>query len=126
MIRSERLWVCHLTGVSFLAGTAAGILWTLDRAPLREAPPFHGYEERLSRAFDLDPEQRLDLRTILNLYHAGVEELKVRQMGGVEPDLVKLGLTCRDRIKKWVLRPDERARFDELSGARASEPPSSP
>ena len=125
MITSERLWVCLLAGVSFLAGAAGGILWALDRAPVREAAPFHGYETRLAREFDLNPEQRQDLRTILNLYHSNVEELKVRQMGGVEPELVKLGLTCRDRIRKWVLQPEERTRFDELSGASPSEHQSS-
>ena len=121
MMRSERFWVVCLALVSFLAGGAGGILWAMDRVPVREARPWSGYVAQLSQEFDLSSEQREDLRKILKLYHDGVEELKVRQMGGAEPELIKLGRTCRDRIRKWVLaRPEDRARFDELSGNDAT------
>jgi len=126
MMSSERCWILVLAGVSFLAGAGAGVLWALDRLPARERAPLGGYEERLAREFGLDPEQRQDLHTILTLYHADVEELKVRQMGGAEAELVKLGLTCRDRIRKWVLGPEQRERFDRLAGAPGSDVPSTP
>lgn len=115
MIDSERFWIVVLALVSFLAGAGGGVLWALDRSPVRERLPMEGYAQRLSQEFALTPEQRQDLRTILGLYHADVEELKVRQMGGAEEELVRIGLTCRDRIRKWVLVPEERARFDRLS-----------
>jgi len=113
---SERFWIVCLALVSFLAGGAAGVLWAIDRAPVRERLPLDGYAEHMAREFGLSPEQRQDLRTILDIYHADIEDLKVRQMGGAEDELVKLGLTCRDRIRKWVLTSDERARFDRLTG----------
>lgn len=122
MIGSERFWIVLLALVAFLAGAAAGVLWAIDRAPVRERLPLDGYEDRLALEFGLDPEQRQDLRTILNLYHADIEDLKVRQMGGAEADLVKLGLTCRDRIRKWVLSPEERARFDRLTASVSDLP----
>ena len=121
MMGSERFWIVCLAVVCFLAGAAGGILWALDRAPVREATPYRGYVAQLSQEFQLNPEQREDLRKILKLYHDGVEELKVRQMKGGETELIKLGLTCRDLIRKWVLvQPEDRARFDELTGANAS------
>lgn len=119
MISSERFWVLVLAGVAFLAGAGAGVLWALDRVPPRERAPLGAYEERLARDFALSDEQRQDLHTVLALYHADVEELKLRQIAGAEGDLVRLGLTCRDRIRKWVLAPEQRARFDLLSGDSA-------
>ena len=119
---SERCWIVCLALVSFLAGGAAGVLWAIDRAPVRERLPLDGYAERMDEEFGLSPEQRQDLRTILDIYHAEIEDLKVRQMGGAEEDLVKLGLTCRDRIRKWVLTPEERARFDRLAGSESELP----
>lgn len=121
MMHSERFWVVVLGGVCFLSGLAGGVLVAPRLDPSSESGPFAAYETRFAEEFGLDQEQRQDLRHVLARYLSDVEELKARQMDGLEPELVKLGLVCRDRIRKYVVPAERRSDFDRLAGGPSPE-----
>jgi len=113
---SERLWILVLAAVSFLAGAAGGILYAVQLDPPRSSGPFAAYEEAFAEVFDLDRRRARDLHAVLDRYHGDLEELKARAVRDLEPELVQLGHTCRERIRKYVLAPDELDEFDRLCG----------
>jgi hypothetical protein len=116
---STRLWILVLALTSFLAGSAAGlILGTRLAPPAAERGPFADYAALLVARYDLEPDRTLRLRAVLELYHRDLEELKARHVTEAEPDLIRLGEACRQRIRDYVLPPEHQAAF----GAEATPP----
>jgi hypothetical protein len=112
---SERLWILVLVVVSALSGLAGGVLLAPSmQAAEPERGPFADYEALLADTFELDAPRRRYLRAFLERYHHDVEELKSRRTSEIEPELIELGLTCSDRIRKYVLPPERQAEFDRL------------
>lgn len=115
---STRLWILVLALTSFLAGSAAGLLLGRRLAPPAvERGPFSDYAALLVARFDLEPERALRLRAVLELYHRDLEELKSRHVAEAEPDLIRLGEACRQRIRDYVLPPESQAAFDVEAAA---------
>jgi hypothetical protein len=110
-----RGWILLLAAVSFLAGSAAGVLLGMEVAPVRpERGPFDEYEARLVRTFRLDRTQQKQLALRIDQYRREIESVQSKYMPGMVPELVKAGLTCRDYIRDRVLPPEQRQRFDAL------------
>jgi hypothetical protein len=110
---STRLWIILLAVTSFLAGLAAGTLTGArigPRAPERR--PYDDYAAMLVRTYEVPADRERHLRAFLEQYHRDLEELKARHVAGAEPELIRLGETCRQRIRDYVLSGDARAAFD--------------
>lgn len=114
MLQSERLWILLLALTAFLAGAAGGILVGRQMAPTVEAGHFSDFEVRFASAFSLDDQARRDLRYILDRYHAEVEALEAGEAWRLADELEEIGLRWRERIRTWILSPDQRADFDRL------------
>lgn len=112
-----RLWIVLLAAVAFLAGIPAGVLIGEGlRPPAEPEGPFADYAARLQAEFDLGPEQRLVLEAVLIDYERSLDEVRSRQLGAFEDEIVRLGRLCHDRIRDGLLASDEdRRRFDRLS-----------
>lgn len=114
-MNSLRGWIVLLAATSFLAGIAAGVIFGLEVAP---APPDRGpldeYQARLVRTFHLDRGQQKTLALRIDQYRREIEAVQSKYMPGMEAELVKAGLGCRDYIRDRVLPPAERRRFDAL------------
>ena len=121
MLSSERLWILLLALTAFLAGGAGGVLVGRQMAPVVERGPFADFEERFATTFSLDDTERRDLRYILDRYHADVEALEASRAAELEDQLAEIGARWRDRIRNWVLSPEERRTFDRL--VAGLEPP---
>lgn len=107
---SIKLWILLLTGTAFLAGSAGGVLAGQRIAPeAPEARPYAAYEALLVERFGITDDRARALRAILELYHRDLEELKSRHMNELEPDLLRAGTTCRDRIQRYVLTESQRS-----------------
>ncbi len=119
---SLRLWLVILAAICFLAGFSGGVL----AGPLFEEPatprPFAAYEEHLIANFDLSGEERQHLRFLLDRYHQDIESLKAQYVDELEPELIELGLSCRDLIRKYVLPPERVEEFDRLAGGNPPTP----
>lgn len=117
---SLRAWIVLLALVSALAGFAAGRLSAPPEATSLGGP-FPGYAERMQAAFDLSPSRMRALRLLLEYYDRDLEDLKIRHLGELRPELVRLGDTYRDRIRDRVLPEERRADFDRMvAGGAAS------
>jgi hypothetical protein len=110
---SPRLWILLLALTSFLAGSAGGLLaGTRLAPPVIERGPFADYATLLVSRFDLPPDRERRLRAVLELYHRDLEELKSRHVAEAEPELIRLGEVCRQRIRDYVLPAGQQAVFD--------------
>lgn len=104
-----------LAATSFLAGVAAGVIFGLEVAPTPPARgPLDEYQARLVRTFHLDRSQQKALALRIDQYRREIESVQSKYMPGMEAELVKAGLGCRDYIRDRVLPPAERRRFDSL------------
>lgn len=113
---SLRLWIVLLAAVSFLAGGASGLVLAAElRPPERDRGAFADYRELLVERFDLSPERERGLRVILDRYQKDIEACRSRQIDLIEEDLARLGLTCRQRIRDYVLPAEQREEFARLS-----------
>lgn len=119
----ERVWILILTTTSFLSGLAGGILFSIYRIPAERPGPFPAYEARLVQTYDLDEEHARWLHGILARFDADIDELKARHVHELEPELIKAGETCAERIRRWVIPPDRRNEFDRM--ARGTSPAAS-
>ncbi len=109
---SERLWIVLLALTSFFAGLAGGLLLSMHRFSAETTGTFSEYEKQLTEEFGLTPERTQRLHHILNAYDTDLEALKARHVRDLEPQLVKLGETCRERIRRLVVPEESRADFD--------------
>jgi hypothetical protein len=119
---SERLWVLILVLVTFLAGFAGGLLYAERLAPAQERGPYADYVASMRSAFDLSPEATRDLRYLMASYHRDVEDLKARHVRDMDPELVRLGQVCRERIEKYVLPAERREEFRRLAAGLSAFP----
>ena len=85
--------------------------------------PYAAYEELLVERFEITEDRARALRAILELYHRDLEELKSRHMNELEPDLLRAGTTCRDRIQRYVLTESQRSALAD-AGFEGPIPPS--
>ena len=122
-MNSERTWIVILAAVCFLAGAAGGILWASSLQPAPDHGPYGDYISRCIDTFDLDAREARDLRYVLERYNSDVDELKAQYVREMEPELVKLGQVCRERIRKYVLPADQVEAFDRLSAGHSIETP---
>lgn len=118
-MKSLRAWILLLALVSGLVGFAVGRL-SAPRTALAKSGPFPGYAERMQASFDLSPERMRLLRSLLVGYDRDLENLKVRNLGELRPELVRLGDTYRDWIRDKVLPEERRADFDRMVAAGAT------
>ena len=110
---STRLWILLLALTSFLAGSAGGLLAGMRLArPAPERGAFSDYAALLVERFDLERDRERRLKAVLELYHRDREELKSRHVAEAEPELIRLGETCRQLIRDYVLPPEHQAVFD--------------
>ncbi len=86
-MNSLRAWIVLLALVSGLAGFAAGRL-AAPEVQISPAGPFPGYAERMQEAFDLSPGRVRALRLLLERYDRDLEDLKIRHLGELRPELV--------------------------------------
>lgn len=112
-MNSLRLWIVLLALVAGLAGFAAGRLTAPVQAQSTSGP-FPGYTERMQSTFDLSPDRVRALRLLLERYDRDIENLKIRHLDDLRPELVRLGDTYRDWIRDKVLPADRRSDFDLL------------
>ncbi|MFT5290128.1 MAG: hypothetical protein ACI8QS_001968 [Planctomycetota bacterium] len=122
MLRSERFWILLLALTAFLAGGAGGVVMGRQMAPTVEIGPFADFEALFTARFSLDEQEQRDLRYILGRYHAEVEALEAKQVALREDELAQIGATWRERIRTWVLSPEERDIFDQLVAGLVPEP----
>jgi len=115
-MKSLRAWILLLAFVSALCGFAAGRI-SAPKTALAQTGPFPGYAERMQTSFDLSPERMRLLRSLLVGYDRDLENLKVRNLGELRPELVRLGDTYRDWIRDKVLPEERRADFDRMVAA---------
>jgi hypothetical protein len=116
-MNSARLWIVLLALTSFCAGTAAGVLAGVRLAPEDSSGgAFPDYSRQLTRRYGLDEDSQRRLRAILELYRRDLEDLKSRSVAAAEPELIRLGEACRQRIRDYVLPEDEKSAFDEADG----------
>jgi len=113
---STRVWIVVLAVTCFLAGLAGGMLAGLRIAPQSVGRgSYDDYAEMLVRTYDIPPDRERHLRAFLERYHRDLEELKARHVADAEPELIRLGETCRQRIRDYVLSEDARASFDRVA-----------
>jgi len=109
-MKSERFWVVVLAVTTFCAGLAAGVLFSIERD--RPETPFGAYEARMVEAFDLDPEQVVNLRWILRDYEEKIESLKESNIAALDGELVRIGREHREWIREKVVPDHHRQEFD--------------
>jgi uncharacterized membrane protein len=112
-----RLWIVLTAIVSFLAGSAAGVL--LARSDDAPASGWAAYAERLADEYDLSPERRGSLRILLDEYATEVANKRrayeSRILNQIEPDLSELAARYDGYIRDFVLPPAQRAQYDQRS-----------
>jgi uncharacterized membrane protein len=120
-VRALRVWIVVLTVIAFAAGAGFGV-WITARTLKSDAPPagpFASYEELLAQRFELSPERRHLLHSVLDAYGKDIDEIKDRRaaesMSAMEPELMERGRYYRRLIHTKVLPENRRAEFDELA-----------
>jgi hypothetical protein len=108
-MNSVRLWILLLALTSFLAGLAGGLLAGRHFAPAdQHRGHFADYAALLIETYDLPDDRARRLRAILDLYYLDLEELKSTHIAQGEPELIRLGETCRQRVRDYVMTDDDR------------------
>lgn len=113
-----RFWVVLAAVASFLAGTAAGVLFART-GEARQPSGWAAYAQRLSDDFQLSPERRSSLRILLEEYATEVANKRrayeSRILNQIEPDLRELAARYDGYIRDFVLPPAQRAEYDRRS-----------
>ena len=118
---STRLWIVLLAATCFLAGLAGGILTGIRIAPRTVEPrAFADYADLLIETYDVPPERERYLWAFLQQYHRDLEELKARNVAQAEPEVIRLGEICRQRIRDYILSEEDRVAFDREARALTS------
>jgi hypothetical protein len=119
-VNNLRFWIGVLALTCFAAGGGAGV-WFGARAFRSEPAPgiFASYEEQLTRTFELSPERRRLLHSLLDAYRQDIDEIKDRRaaesMSAMEPELTERGRYYRSLIHDKVLPEARRAEFEHLA-----------
>lgn len=119
-MRDLRIWALILALTSFAAGVGAGV-WATARRFQPELPegPFADYEALLAERFQLQPERRRLLHSVLDAYRRDIEAIRGRteaqSMSAMEPELRERGRYYRNLIQDKVLPETQRADFERLA-----------
>ncbi len=119
---SERFWILVLAVTSFLAGLAAGVLFSLDRIGPDAGGPFGSYRERLVVEYGLSDYEAGRLQQILAAYDEEIERLKARQLQAFDADLIRAGRECSERIATYIIPEDRKDEFRLACGIVEPEP----
>jgi hypothetical protein len=111
---STRLWVLVLAAVSFLAGTASGVLFERSQG-VREERPFQTYRDRIVERYDLSPRRALALDLLLADFQQKLEAIEAEHrpayQAAMEADLTDLGIRYEVLLRDKVLHPDAREAY---------------
>jgi hypothetical protein len=119
-VKDLRIWTAILALTTFAAGIGVGV-WVAARRFQAEPPKsmFTDYEERLAAEFELTPERRRLLHSVLDAYRRDIEEIRGRaesqSMSAMEPELTERGRYYRNLIQDRVLPENQRAEFERLA-----------
>lgn len=112
-----RVWVLCLVVVSFLCGTATGLLLGLGRqAPPPDRGAFADYHERMVAEFDLSPLRARTLSKLLEHYELEIEAAISQEIAGVEKTLAQKGRYWTNQIRDRIVPPERREEFERLAG----------
>ena len=119
-MNGTRTWITVLTGTSFLAGLATGLLLSATQAEEPSAEgEFAGYQSRLTEQFELSAERSDLLGVVLASYEQDLVRVQDRQnarsMTTMEPELRDLGRRYWDVIRESVIPPNSRGDFDRFA-----------
>lgn len=103
----------------FMAGLGAGYLISSRRA---EPDTWAKHAQDLEVTFELTAEQRYALNRVLDHYSQEYREIERRHLAdshdAMEPKLSALFSEADATIRNTIIRPSQRARFDELRRPR--------
>ena len=124
-MKDPRAWIVVLCAVTFMAGAAAGVLFSRATAPATDQGPFSDYAERLIDEFDLTSERAGHLRVILREYQAEIERIEesverkyaAAMNADLAAQLVPTGIEYNRHIRDKLLPPEQREKFDALASA---------
>lgn len=117
--RLER-WIVTLALVSALAGFAAGRLSArLSAEPLPSAGAFGEFRRAFEAEFQLSPDRRRALASVLDAYQGHLETLQARGLAALGPELARLNQSLTEILRNRVLPESERERFDQLCRVRS-------
>ena len=119
-MNGARTWITVLTGTSFLAGLATGLLFSATQAEESSAEgEFAGYQSRLTEQFELSAERSDLLGVVLASYEQDLVRVQDRQnarsMTVMEPELRDLGRRYWGVIRESVIPPNSRGDFDRFA-----------
>jgi hypothetical protein len=108
-------WILLLTLVSGLAGFAGGLLASrLWEGPPEPSGAFAHFRSAFAREFDLGPDRRRALASVLDAYQAHLEQLQARGLAALEPELTRLHQQLGELLRNKVLPEASRDRYDSL------------
>jgi hypothetical protein len=114
-----------LTLVSGLAGFAGGLLAARVWAgPGEPSGAFAHFRSAFAREFDLGPDRRRALASVLDAYQAHLEQLQARGLAALEPELARLQQQLSELLRNKVLPEASRERYDGLCQSRRFALPS--
>jgi len=119
-VNDLRVWIGILALTAFAAGAGVGV-WATARTFEAETPsgPFADYEALLCQRFELPPERKKLLHSVLDAYRRDMDEIRGRgeaeSMKAMEPELRERGRYYRNLIQDKVLPENQRADFERLA-----------
>jgi hypothetical protein len=118
-VKSARLWIIALACMSFLAGTAAGVLGVRTGAGDLDRGRFAAYGDWVIDEFDLSRERAGHLRVILREFDSKISKVershRAEYYAGLESELRPIGIEYNRYVRDKVLPPEQRAEFDALA-----------
>ena len=119
-MNGTRTWITVLTGTSFLAGLATGLLLSAAQAEEPSAEgEFAGYQDRLVEQFELSAERSELLGVVLANYEQDLVRVQdhqnARSMKTMEPELRDLGKRYWGVIRESVIPLNSRGEFDRFA-----------
>lgn len=117
-MNDARIWIVLVAAASFLAGAAAGVLFSQDKTP-EPSTCWGVYDERFAETFELSKERRDLLRILLDQYASELANkhraYEARLHAQLMPELTELADRFDSYIRDRVLPPSQRAKYDRLS-----------
>ena len=118
-MKNTRLWIVTLAIMSFLAGTAAGVLGVRAGASEFDRGRFAAYGDWVITEFDLSRERAGHLRVILREFDSKISKIerghRAEYYAALESELRPIGIEYNRYVRDKVLPPDQRGNFDALA-----------
>ena len=118
-MKYARLWIVTLAVMSFLAGTAAGVLGVRAGAIDFDRGRFAAYGDWVIDEFDLSRERAGHLRVILREFDSKISKIerghRAEYYAALESELRPIGIEYNRYVRDKVLPPDQRGTFDALA-----------